>query len=94
MELLGAAKCHLVFGEEDEGVYAQVFFIDANGIQQSHEPHGTWTIYAKQKLPAPKISRVTSQEATRAAVWYAGRNPKEVMTWLRGELDKIADAVK
>jgi len=94
MELLGAAKRHLIFGEEAEGGYAEVFFIDANGIQKSYEVHGTWTVYAKEKLPEPKISRATSQEAAQAAVWYARRKPEEIVTWLRGELNKLADAVK
>jgi hypothetical protein len=94
MGLLGAAERHIIFGEEAGGGYAQVFFIDANGIQKSHEAHGMWTIYSKEKLPEPKISRATSQEAAKAAVWYARRKPKEVVTWLRGELDKLANAVK
>jgi hypothetical protein len=93
MELLGAAKRHLIFGEQAEGGYAEVFFIDANGIQKSYEAHGTWTVYTKEKLPEPKISRATSRDAVQAAVWYAQRKPEEVVTWLRSELDKLANAV-
>ncbi len=94
MELLGAAQRHLIFGEEADGGYATVFFIDGKGIQKSYEPHGTWTAYSKGNFPDPQISQATSREAAQAAVWYARRKPEDVVTWLRGELDKLADAIK
>lgn len=92
LALLGAAKRHIIFGEERGDGCARVFFIDVAGLQRSDEPHGVWMAYTKEKLPEPKISSVTAINAVQAAVWYGGKKSNEVLAWLRGELDKIADA--
>ena len=93
-KLLMAAKRHVIFGEEAEGGYADVAFIDGHGLQRSYEPHGTWTVYSKEKLPEPKISPIKPLEAVQAAVWRRRIKPQDVMSWLRGELDKVADAAE
>lgn len=97
MALLGAAKQHLIFGEESEGGYADVAFIDVAGLQRSVEPSGTGWLYSKlsgSEIPKPKISRITARDAVQAAVFHTKKKPHEVLPWLRGELDKIADAAK
>jgi hypothetical protein len=92
MALLGAAKRHLIFGEEAEGGYAYIAFIDGAGLQLSIEPAGTAWAYHKGDLPKPKISSITARGAIQAAVLHTKKKPHEVLAWLRGELDKIADA--
>ncbi len=93
--LLGAARRHIIFGEEREGGYADVSFIDVAGLQKSYEPHGTWTIYAKPgELPKPKIMPMAARDAVQDFVLYTKKKPWEVLPWLRSELDKIADAVR
>lgn len=91
-ELLRASKRHLNFGEEREGGgYGVVYFIDGNGLQQSVEAMGTWTAYSKD-VPEPKLTSITAREAVEAAVHYGGKKATEVVNWLRGELDKIANS--
>lgn len=97
MALLGAAKRHLIFGEESEGGYADVAFIDFAGLQRSVEPSGTGWLYDKlsgSEVPKPKISRITARDAVQAAVFHTKKKAHEVLPWLRGELDKVADAAK
>lgn len=92
--LLKESKRHLVFGEEREGGYAEVFYIDGEGLHCSHEPNGMWTAYAAQEsLPKPRIVPISPLDAIRAAVWCGNRQPDSVLSWLRKELDNIADSV-
>ena len=96
MELLAAAKQYIVFGEESGGGYANVAFIDGHGLQRSIEPSGIWTTHAKRQelLEQTRISPITAREAIQAAVWNTTKKPYEVLSWLRRELDNIANAAK
>ena len=97
MALLGAAKRHLIFGEECDGGIADVAFIDASGLQRSIEAGGMGWAYHKLgggEVPKPRISPITARDAVQAAVWHTKKKPHEVLPWLRDELDKIADAAK
>ncbi len=91
--LLAASNRHIIFGEESEGGFANVVFIDRNGLQRSYEASGMWVAYSTN-VPEPRISPVQPHEAIQAAVYYSRKKPNEVMTWLRAELDKIANAVQ
>ena len=95
MALLGAAKRHIIFGEECEGGIADVAFIDASGLQRSIEAGRVGWAYHKLgggEVPKPRISAITAWDAVQSAVWNSKKKPREVLPWLRDELDKIADA--
>lgn len=93
LALLGAAKRHIIFGEESEGGEAHVTFIDSAGLGYSVEPSGWWTAYAKKEdLKPPRAMLASPRQAIQAALWHSKRKPLEVLPWLRQELDKIADA--
>jgi hypothetical protein len=94
LALLKAAKRHIIFGEEREDGYAQVAFIDGGGIQRSIEPGGESWAYHRGEIPKPIISPITAHAAVEAAVCFTKKKPNEVVPWLLGELDKIADAIK
>lgn len=92
LELLSASKRHIVLGEEKEGGgMTTVYFLDGKGLQKSVEVSGTSLAYLKE-IPKPAISNLSVMEAVMAAVKLGRKDPKELVTWLRGELDKIAAA--
>jgi hypothetical protein len=92
LELLTASKRHIVLTERNEGGgLATVYFIDGNGLHVSVEATGTRLAYLNQ-TPSSKIQTVSVAEAVTAAVIMSSKNPKELITWLRVELDKIANA--
>ncbi len=89
--LLRVSGRHINFGEDREGGgFGVVYFIDGNGLHQSVEAMGTWQVYTAN-IPEPKISSINARQAIKAAVHYAGRKPDEVLYWLRGKLDEIAN---
>ena len=94
MALLKASGRWVNFGEERESGYAEVFFIDGNGLFRSVEASGESWIYSREKAPAPKITASTAQAMIEAAAYHEKRKPAEVLNWLRGELDKIANTAK
>jgi hypothetical protein len=92
MELLRASKRHIIFGEVNEGGgFGSVYFIDGNGLQEAYQAMGMWIAYSKD-VPRPRLSTITEREAVEAAVQHGGKKATEVVTWLRGVLDKIASA--
>lgn len=93
MELLRASRRHLNFGEEknDGGGYGTVYFIDGSGLQKSVEAMGMWAAFSKN-VKGPEITPITARQAIEAAVHYGDKMAKEVVSWLRSELDRIASS--
>jgi hypothetical protein len=93
LALLKASGRHIVFGENrDGGGYGSVYFINGEGLQVSVEPMGMWVAYARGNVEKPRLSPMSPLDAVRAAVEYGGKDPAEIMVWLEGELNKIAEA--
>lgn len=92
LALLLESGRHLIFGEDHAGGgYGTVYFINGTGLHRSIEVMGTWQLYSSE-VRKPEISPIPEREAVYAAVQYGGKNPNEIMPWLRAELDKIAAA--
>ena len=92
MELLKASGRHLIFGENREGGgFGVVYYIDGNGLHQSVEAMGMSAAYSQSKRQ-PNISEITVRQAVEAAVQHGNMKPAEIVSWLRRELDKIANA--
>ncbi len=94
LELLKASRRHINFAEDyDGGGYGIVFAITGDGLQQSVEAMGTWMLYAKPKdVRKPHLSPISALEAIEAAVHHGKKDPAEIMVWLEGELDTIAES--
>ena len=91
--LLKASGKHIIFGEEDNsGSGAVVYFINGDGLQQSIESKGTWGDCAKEVPKKPKLSPISAQQAICAAVHYDTKKPSEILNWLRGQLNEIANS--
>jgi hypothetical protein len=77
MALLGAAKRHIIFGENAEGGHATVFLVDSTGLHRSVESSGSG------------ISPASACDAVQAVVFHRGKKAEEVISWLREQLDMI-----
>ncbi|QQR60504.1 hypothetical protein IPH19_03780 [Candidatus Uhrbacteria bacterium] len=92
--LLKATAKHIIVGElEASPGHAMVCFLDGEGLRQSIEGKGLSGAYAGNK---PDISSTTPELATKAFTHpdRGKRKPSELLNYIRGELDKIAEAVK
>lgn len=93
--LLRATSKHIVFGKSHEahpGLYPTVYAlkggIDGGLIKTSMATSaGITSVDYPQQVPA------SPEEVINAAIVYAGIAPHKIMTWLRNELDKIADSI-
>jgi hypothetical protein len=73
--------------------HAMVCFLDGEGLRQSIEGKGLSGAYAGNK---PDISSTTPELTIKAFTHpdRGKRKPSELLNYIRGELDKIAEAVK
>ena len=93
-KLLTESRRHIIFGEERDGSYTEVYYLDGEGLGKSFEAAGMWVAYATPgTVPAPQLSTITARQAIEAAInpRIGGKQPEEVMPWLRAELDQIAN---
>lgn len=91
MELLKASGRHIILGEDyDGGGYGQVYIMNSDGFRVSTEAMGMWVAYSKNVAP-PVLTPITPEQTILAAVRQGRLKPREVVDWLRQQLDKIAD---
>lgn len=90
--LLNWSGCCIIFGlDHDPGGHDTIYYLDADGLHRCSQTMGIWVASASH-VARPRIKSATTNEVIEAAVQYGGKNPSEIIPWLRAELDKIAAA--
>lgn len=89
--LLNWSNRCVIFAQYDQGGYGAIYYLDVDGLHRCSQAVGAWVASSSQ-VTRPKIKTVTTNAIVEAAVQYGGKNPSEIIPWLRAELDKIAAA--
>lgn len=92
--LLTATDKHIILGELPASPgRAVVCFLDGEGLKKSIDGKGLSGAYGNQQLD---VSSSTSEQAVKAFTHseHGTRKPKEIVNYLRRELDKIAEGIK
>lgn len=92
-ELLAVTKRHVVLGEFPASPgHAVVCLLNGDGLQKSVEGAGLAGVYSSKQQ---ELSRLTSQQALQAFIHpeMGNRKPTDLMPYLMGELDRIAEDV-
>ncbi len=86
MRLLQASGNYIVLGEDNGGGFLVVFLINGEGLYKSVEASG---MGANTK---PVLTRISNKDAIEVAVNHGGKKATEVVSWIRSQLNRIAEA--
>ena len=92
LALLRASGHQVIFAKnkEDESVCI-LYYMDGSGLRQSMKTSDPGLGFIHE-TPLGKVTPIYPYVAVEMAGRFAGKNPGEIVSWLRGEIDKIADA--
>ncbi len=91
MTLLKCSGKRIIFADHNDGGGCSTLYqLDGEGLHRSAQASGTWIAYTAKKLPEPRLVPLTPEHAVHAAR-ACGRY--ELVSWLKIELDKIANDV-